>query len=269
MIQVACIDFDLLKSRYYIHTRPIEGTVLSSAVSHLSDEAKVASFLRQYGQYVGAQDMQAAGVYFANWYGIACAALLFSASTYDQAPDFSPDNLIVHVFEQSGRCRIGFQLRDGSRISEAGGDRRVWRNKLYRSFYTEHVFPLMRRIADASNVRITELWAQISLRAHYANDYALEIAQSQDRRRIVQDDFAFIKQEIEAVHLGCKRNPFDVSYKYTGSPYEAGKPARVKEACCLAYRTEAGQGYCYTCPRLNERAREERKHELSQEASAK
>lgn len=37
---------------------------------------------------------------------------------------------------------------------------------------------------------------------------------------------------------------------------------RIKASCCLAYLTDTGHGYCYSCPRMGEEERMEQRMKI-------
>ncbi|NHN29253.1 (2Fe-2S)-binding protein [Paenibacillus agricola] len=259
---MAGISFDRLEQQMFFAKEAFPEQAFRVEMADLLKEGNAKRFVGQYGPVLKAMKPEVAATYFSLWFAWVCVAMQYTISHDHATYDFSLRNLKGQVHLVNGRPRWAFLLHDADSLSTPAGDRNAWRKQVLTSFYALEVAPLLTSIAEAADIGVGQLWGQVATRMHYAQDAFLREATSTWVRQTIEEDFACLQQELDGEVFGRKRNPFDINFRLIDNPRMPEEPYRIKASCCLAYLTDTGHGYCYTCPRMGEEEREEKRQKL-------
>ncbi|TDF95150.1 hypothetical protein [Paenibacillus piri] len=253
------VDFNFLESKYHILTKDLPGSVLSASLSDLQDKEKAMQLIRSVMRIIRAGQPDIAAFHLSSWLGMVCSAVQASLSLYDTVLLLSPERIRLHIMMVDGRRNVSFLVEDIEHICISIERARVSRAEALNRFYERTVFPILRGMALAAGTRESQLWAQFVTRMYNESDYMSNHASFKDREHWIKWDFALLLNELRLEKLELRRNPFDVKFNWIGQLHNPDELTRKKTACCLAYMTGTAHGYCYTCPRLDEAGRRERR----------
>lgn len=231
--------------------------VVSLCGESIVDPEAMRSFLSAYQQLIEGQDLAVAAAYFTSWFGDVAAALQYTLSVHDAAPNFSLANLSIHLMKETGYTRIAFQLEKMNVIlaPKDSEERTVWLEAELRRFYSQTARPLMECLSKASGLHVSMLWGQLptalqNYRENIHNTY-------QDEEALLRQfaaDEQVVQNGLEADVFGLVKNPLHVRVRMIDHPLEPSKRLAIKNVCCLQYLRQ-GRSYCYTCPRLGKKER--------------
>ncbi|CAG7636990.1 hypothetical protein PAESOLCIP111_03804 [Paenibacillus solanacearum] len=255
----AQVDFNFLMNQYNLLTDEHPSAVLSAPLSDVLDEAKAEALIRSVMHIIRAGKPDIAAYHLSSWLGMVCSAVQASLSLYDTVLRLTPERTFLHIAMIEGRRKVMFLLREKEQACLNLGQEEMSRAAALNDFYTKTISPILRGIAQATGVKEPQLWAQFVTRLYNERDYCLNTVQSEERQRIILEDFAIVTDRLKLDQLGLTRNPFQVEFRWIEHLQHPNELTRQKIACCLAYQTDTSHGYCYTCPRLNEEGRKQKR----------
>jgi len=225
----------------------------------LLDRVAMSSFLDAYMHLIEGKDRTVAAAYFSSWFGNVAAALHYSVSVHHAAPDFSLANLNVHLIPEEGYTRLGFQFLQGAvdcSLQDTAG-RTVWQEHIFTRFYGLTARPLMECLAAASGLNIGLIWGQLPTSLQNYREHFLELYKQEDEvwQQYAADEH-FVQAGLNAGLFGRAKNPLQVKVRKIDHPLKPGEQLAIKNVCCLQYCRQ-GRTYCYTCPRLTKKDRDE------------
>ncbi|MGF7035145.1 ferric iron reductase protein FhuF [Paenibacillus mucilaginosus] len=254
--------FEHLEKHCFFRTEPQPGELFRFTWEELSVPEKAAELIAVYGSAIKAKGPDVTAAYFGSWLGGLCGALQYMISFHQAVFRLTPDNLTIQAYPRGHHIAFAFLLADRETTEVPTGCREEWRDALLRDFYGNRLRPTVEAVAAAAGVDPGHVWNAPVTRIHYAYDHLLETAGDEEQRRRVEEDFRALLQGLQGEHFGRKRNPLDVKFRYVENPVAPEEKWRIKASCCLAYRTDSGHGYCYTCPRLTAAQRDEKKQAM-------
>ncbi|WP_433944412.1 hypothetical protein [Paenibacillus sp. SN-8-1] len=252
------LNYELFEQLFCIVREDPHDAVLSIPASDILKEEAAISFLKAYQIEIKGQDLQVAATYFASaWRGI-CVTLQYMISLSDVRLDFSLTNLTLHLSRKNGYPSIFFRLRDAAEHPWPDQDRDSRRLEAIEGFYKETLRPVFGVLAGISGLPAAQIWGQLPLGvAYYIRHISGKLEQEPDRIRL-QEDHEYLVKNVDPSVFGLSRNPFHYKPKWIDDLYNPGQQSQMKPTCCLAYRTDTGHGYCYSCPKLTRQQREEK-----------
>ncbi|WNS45076.1 (2Fe-2S)-binding protein [Paenibacillus sp. MMS20-IR301] len=257
--------------RFDLHPAAPEGTQHSFAASELVQEQGMEAFVKAYRPLMKALDDKAVAAYFGGYLSSIALAVQYSVTGFSCVPDFSLDNLAIHLVPADGYCRIAYSLQEWKPeygpAAEQGGSREAWRSEVLIRFYKETAGPLIRSISQVSGLAPSEIWGQLPSKFnYYVEAFAAGVTDTALLQRIA-DDYGYLKDELPAEVFQMPRNPFQVKVRRMESLADPEQTVQMRNRCCMYYRTEGGR-LCYTCPRMKESERAERREEYRLEMAA-
>jgi len=255
---MGAIDFKFLENRLFFTQHDISNAVLSIHAAELLHQDEMDRFIRAYMQIIKTDDPAAAGTYFFSWFRAVCLAQQYAVSVHDASLDLTLSNLTVQIYPKNNAYWFAFRCNDIREYHAPSGCRKTWLKEVFTSLYRDQVRPLIESVSRSARVNNGLLWGQFPTGFHHYLDLFQEHVGDDSKRRQIEDDYRFLRKELEGAVFGRKKNPFDAKIRLIENPWEPGKHLHMKTACCMYYRTEGGD-YCYTCPRLTEAERDGRK----------
>ncbi|WP_158301567.1 (2Fe-2S)-binding protein [Paenibacillus mesophilus] len=253
------MDFECLQ-KFNVGLNEKEHVVYSVAAARLGDREVMEQLIEAYAPLIKALDRTAAATYFCNQFANACLALQYAVSVLGKSIDLSLDNMTVQLFAHEGKYGVAYKLdrwAEQAAPSDAM-ERRLWLERVLTDFYGKTVKPLYESAAVIGDVDAGQMWGLLPTRFNYMTEQWLLAEESESIRSAISDDYAFLKHEVPASVFGRSKNPLDVKIRWIEDLKDPCKQIRMKNVCCQYYRTEGGY-YCYTCPRMKEADREERR----------
>jgi ferric iron reductase protein FhuF len=253
------IDFAEYEKQYFVTLRKPPGGKREFELKSLAESGGARDFVNAYAPMIKAQSHDVAATYFASWFGRVCAAFQY-ALWHDAAHiDLSLHNLALQFVDRPQGTALMFRLKNAevSGISDAERAGRI--AKYMELFYGGQVRPLLETVAQAGGVSVGMLWGMVATAMHYIRDVWVAQADSDERKARLSHDTDMLFYRLEPGIFGRKRNPFDIKFRMVENPKQPGSMMRLKASCCLAFKTDTGHGYCYTCPRLTDAERERMK----------
>ncbi|AIQ58915.1 (2Fe-2S)-binding protein [Paenibacillus borealis] len=256
-------------NKFDLHPEEPEGALHSFAAIDLVQEQGMRAFVDTYGPLMKALDDKAAAAYFGGYLSNLALAVQYSVTGLSIVPDLSLMNLSIHLIPADGYCRIAFSLHEWKTEQgpEAEQGREVWRNDVFARFYQETAGPLVRSISQVSGLSLGEIWGQMPSKFnYYVDSFAAGLTDPKMLNRI-EADYGYLKDEMSAEVFQMPRNPFHVKVRRIESLTDPEQTVQMRNRCCMYYRTEGGR-LCYTCPRMKEGERAERREEFRSERAA-
>lgn len=253
------LDFHLLEQKFNIRTTQLDDAVITIAAKDLLLPNQATTFLNEYATILRATDTTAAAAYFAgNFCGVALA-MLYSVSTWNSTLNMSLSNETIQIYPEQSRYRYAFVLKDWTVLEGPveEPERSLWRLQAWTRFYGETVRPLFERLSADSGLHISQLWGQFPTRFNYF----MATQQQETCSTRLKSDYEAMLQELEGSVFGCSHNPLQVKIRYLEDARNPNEQVRMKNVCCLYYKTGEEQ-YCYTCPKLKPEERERIKAKL-------
>lgn len=244
--------------------------VYSVPVSALPHGSAMEQLLEAYSPLMKALDRTAAATYFCANFGNVGMALQYAVSVHDVSFDLSPENITVQLVEtEAGKFGVAFQLMRWSeqRAPAGGNERRAWLADILSAFYSGTVRPVFESASKASGIHVAHLWGLLPTRFNYSAEQWMLAETDGTIRETIAGDYEFLTRQIDGEPFGRSRNPFDVKIRWIEDLKDPCKQMRMKNVCCLYYRTEGGR-YCYTCPHMKESERAERRMEARESEKA-
>ncbi|RUT33355.1 (2Fe-2S)-binding protein [Paenibacillus zeisoli] len=263
------LNYELFEQLFCMVREDPLDAVLSMPASDLLTEEAAAAFLKAYQVEIKGQDLQVAATYFASaWRGLG-VTLQYMISLTENRLDLSLTNLTLHISRRNGYPSIFFRLLNAAEHPWPEQDRNIWRSEAIQSFYRDTLRPVVEVLASVSGLPAAQIWGQLPLGvAYYLRHIGDTLEQEADRIRL-QEDYEYLIKDVDSAIFGLARNPFDYKPKWIDDPYNPGQLSQMKPTCCLAYRTDTGHGYCYSCPKLTRQQREEKAASIMAAAQAK
>lgn len=259
----SAIDYQFLEQQCHVVRGNREQAIYTIKGETLLDRQWMERLLTMYQAEIKGLDNQVAATYYAASWRVLCTAMQYMVSITHSRLNFQLDNLTLQIVPVNQFPTIFFVLHDDTESAWPEGEASQWREEQLGSFYKETLRPVMEAAADVSKLPVTQLWGQLPLGiTYYLKQLANKLESEEQRERLWSDHEAL--KTFSADWFGIKRNPFALKEILVDNPYSPGEKVPLKPTCCLAYRTETGLGYCYSCPKLNKQQREQKRDELLQ-----
>jgi ferric iron reductase protein FhuF len=257
---VSEIDFEQLEKQFSITTTQKENPLFSLTARELLNAEKMALLVQIYAPLMKAKELPAVATYFASWFGGVALGLQYMMSVWNHSVDFSLDHLTIELEVNEGREGFTFvcNKKHVQQAPTSDTERAIWREQQLRKFYSGTVAPLFRALADATGIECGSIWGQLPTRFNYYMDIFIASTEDNAAKQRLTEDYRFLSREMDPAAFGRPKNPFDVKIRWIEDARDPEKKVRMKNMCCLYYQTEGGF-YCYTCPRMKEAERAERR----------
>ncbi|WP_166237757.1 (2Fe-2S)-binding protein [Paenibacillus turpanensis] len=266
------VDYSWLQQQFAITLPKDTATDAPESLTfrELCDPARMSGLLHTYAESIKADSQAPAATFLSGWLRTFALGFQYGLSVYNSAFSVKAEQTRLQVIrdEQSGRIRFEFVLANGELLDAPvhPQERAEWREAAVRGLYSECLKPVFDCISSVSELPAGQLWGQLP--GAFYNQTASWCSALEDEAAVVgriRDDFAFLK-ELEPDLFGLKHNPFHAKLTFVEDMKDPGKTVALKSSCCLFYRTDGGY-YCYTCPRMNEEERKQRRTEARQAVS--
>lgn len=256
---------DLIAERFDLTTTKREQVVFSCPASDLLDAGKMKRLLDMYTPMVKGKDQSVGEVYMTGWFRGPMLGLIYMLAVGNQAVNLSLDNLTVQLFKacynnkEYYRCEFLIHRTELENGPEDPQHYEQWAQEKMGCFYEFTVRPVLESIAAAGTLKAGMLWSQLPTSLEYGHELLMKSDASDTAKQRAERINGLIKS-LDGERFGRTKNPLDVKFRMTESMDDSNKQVRMKYACCLYYLVEDGY-YCFTCPRMKESEREERRAE--------
>lgn len=246
-----------LFNKYTITDIEEPGTLFEIELSEMTRREGAHAFAEGYAPHIKALSLDVTATYF-----VANLARVISAFHYamwhdNLQLDVKLSNLTVRIIQHpKGYVMVNFGAKALNGIPLQSGNREQQVAALQAAYYGEQVQPLLAALASATGISVGMLWGVVPTYFDYYRGLWHDEQMDDVQRMSLSADMDTL-YALSGDVFGRVKNPLIVKPRYIDSPYEPGKQARLKNTCCLAYKTEGG-GYCLTCPRLSDQEREEK-----------
>lgn len=263
------IDFLTLEQKFYLRLEDHEHVLASVTAADLIDPDNMQQFLTHYGERIRALEPAAAAAYFSGWLAYPALAQQYALSFHNQAFDMSLSNFVVQLNVGERHSPLSFKLVRWSHASApaAAAERTAWLRQTLTELYGSTFRPLLEAASRAGGIEVGQLWGQFPTKLNYFMEHWLAEADEPWLRERINEDDRLLRQELHGEVFGRSKNPLDVKIRWLEDMKDPAKQMRMKNACCLFYRTEGGY-YCYTCPRMTEEQRAERRAQTREQEGA-
>lgn len=261
------VNYQLLEQLFHITTHKKENPVFSAKARELLKLEKMELLVRSYAPLIKSTDLPAVATFFTSWFNGVALGLHYMISVWNRSIDFSLDHLTIELHQKEERGVFSFVIDNGDEVKSPGlkADRAVWREQQYRLFYGGTAVPLFQSLAAATGIEIGMIWGQLPTKFNYYMDILIQSTDDAAAKQQLAEDYQYLCHELDPAVFGRPKNPFDVKVRWIEDAKDSEKKVRMKNVCCLYHQTEGGE-YCYTCPKLKERERAERRYRLRAEA---
>lgn len=263
-----------------------DGEIIASMpAAEMESPASLAPFVEAYRSMLKAPDNDVAGSYFASSLSALALGQQRLASHHGVAADLSLHNVTVYLLRDGdGYPRVVFALADPRLEQEPSlkrepaeplidnaeptvgrADREAWMRAVLERLHGETLRPILEWWSVATGLRPGYLWGTMPTRFNHNIELQESEANGDDALLSrIRQGYRQLK-ELDKSLFGLPRNPFDVKIRWIEHIGDACGQMRMKNVCCLYYKTDGGS-YCYTCPKSSEeeRARRRLEHRAAQ-----
>ncbi|WP_100406211.1 (2Fe-2S)-binding protein [Bacillus solitudinis] len=224
-------------------------------------EPNSLEFVHRYAEKLKAQKLEVAATYFSSSFGYICAAFQMVLSTQNMSLPIKPSTT-VQIFHNKEYDYYALAYKFNEWLpNEAkqvrGSD---WRREQLTSFYQGTVAPILMSLSQVTGIRIRELWGQLLIGLHYGHQVGLDNITEVSQLIALKEDYNWLIQEANPSIFLSDSHPLRFPHREVESLREPDKMIRMKPTCCLYYETSDSRNTkCYTCPRLSEAERGERR----------
>ncbi|MUT67020.1 hypothetical protein GOM71_13895 [Paenibacillus sp. NEAU-GSW1] len=245
---------------YNLVTERPENAVHSASADSLLEPEAMRIFIGHYETAAKAVDLEGAAGFFAYTVVNFMLAQQQLISAHNSALQLRPAQLTFHLVPTEKSVAVKFGLH-GSVLEDAPADedtRSAWLMNVYNRFYGELIRPLFESLATATGISIVHLWQHLATKFNYVPLRADGLDGALKQRMI--DDYEQLKYKVDPAIFGRSKNPIDAKLRYVESMADSDKQVLMKNGCCYYYKMEASEGsYCFTCPRISDKEREQRR----------
>ncbi|MNI04957.1 hypothetical protein D3C73_578960 [compost metagenome] len=256
------MDYKLLESQLYVVTELKSDAIYTIPAVELSDREKLEQFLTFYQHQIKGLDIQVAGTYLAASWRVLCTAIQYMIGVADRWLSFSPENLTIQVRVVNNYPFLFFVVKDSQELSWPEGEKSEWREEWLGRFYQQTIAPVFACISNITGLPLGQVWAQIPLGIEYYVKHINSILEEETHQEELMEQYHFLIRELDPSWFGLHRNPFNINWKWIDDPRREGGKVPMKPTCCLAYRTDTGHGYCYSCPKMTKEQREDKRQQM-------
>ncbi len=256
---------DLLERHFHIRKTNHPGSVFCVTLSDLLEKEKMEEFIQFYSTKLKAKTKDVAATYFFKYFGSVLAGVQYMLS-FSQSfllLDLKKVELQVFYHVEYHYYGLIFKLHEETELICSNKNRIQMKKEIIEKIYEDNVVPLLEAFVETTNIRNRDLWGQLSLSLYYGHDLLLELADTDEQKQTVLDDFTFLTKEVNPKIFHLLKNPLDITFTMLEIPNKQGEYYRMKPSCCLYYLTEDAKEKCYTCPRINKFEREKIQKEIS------
>lgn len=256
------IDYNLLENQLSVVTELKQDAIYTIPAVELSDHDKVEQFLLFYQKEIKGLDIQVAGTYLAASWRVLCTAVQYMIGVTDRWLSFATENLTIQVSILNNYPRVFFVLNDSQELLWNEGNRSEWREEWVGGFYQQTIAPVFESIATVTGLPLGQVWGQIQLGIEYYVNSLRGMLDNEADQQSLMEQYSFLVKELDSSWFRLSRNPFAVKPRWIEDPRRPGEHMPMKPTCCLAYRTDTGHGYCYSCPKMTQEQREAKRAQI-------
>ncbi|WP_181593092.1 IucA/IucC family C-terminal-domain containing protein [Paenibacillus sp. YN15] len=234
--------------------------LLDFELACLASAAGAEEFVEVYGPLIKAQSPDVCATYFASWIGRLCAAVAY-AMWHDRLDlQLMPEGVFIQMEESPRGAAISFRLACLEPVPlpvEPDAEKERILEGL-ASFFGQTIRPVVEAVSAAGGVSPGAVWALMGSGLHYMLDKWRSEETDMEMKARLEAVADILLQRLPPEAFGRPGNPFQLKFRLTQNLKKDGQ-VRLKPSCCLAYKTNTGHGYCFTCPKLSEEEREARR----------
>lgn len=257
-VTMVFIDEKLLEERFLIRKTDHPTKVYSVSLLQIQQQTHMEEFIKIYGAKLKAVTPDVVATYFCTNYGWALAGLQHLLSL-DMYLDFSLSNTEMQIYYDKEYDYYGLTFK----LKEYTTQSCIQKKEKLEEIYVQDVTPLLLAFVDNTSVKMRDLWGQMSLGLYNGHNKNIEVAGSQEQKKKLENDFILLTRELEPVVFKAnKKNPLDITFRMIESARDPDVYQKMKPTCCLYFQTEGAKNKCYSCPRLSDNEREQRKLEI-------
>lgn len=253
------LDREWLKANFYITMEPHPNAIYSASFTELSTVQGMETFLKSYASFLKAPDTEPAGTFFCSWVGRIALAAQYYLSFYNKGIALEPENLTVDMYRSNGYYQFAFRIHQWNehKAPSLPAERELFRQKQLEKVYRQTLRPLIEAMVTVTGANPRVFWRQLPGQFNYFIQSWQKEASSEHIVHQIIEDHRYVTTEMSAEPFGLSRNPLHVPVRYTTN-MQGTDTISLKSACCLYHRMEEGD-YCFSCPKLSETDRDERR----------
>lgn len=253
----------VLEQRFWLSETGITEAEHRFCLCDLLREEEMDRFIRLYTETLRGSHIDVGGMYLVTWFSQVCSALHYTVSCHHTALHLSLDRIEIQLRPRPDGPVLAFRTPSFSITPCPEAHREEWIEAFFQTWYLEQVKPFLTAVARSSGIPAAQLWAQLTTRLYHAMDFILEETKDEATRAQIESDFDILVHRIGPKIFEGRKNLFNLKFKMVEYPVYPDRLFRVKAACCLYYKTEKACGdYCFTCPKISDEDREEKKRKL-------
>lgn len=252
------IELSTYETMFGVTDRRADKPLFMLELACLASTVGAEEFVQAYAPRIKADSPDVCATYFASWLGKLGAAVAY-AMWHDRLDlRLRPESVFLQMEESAYGASISFRLACPEPVALPAADDEKHMQRGLAAFYSRCIRPVVEAVAAAGDVSPGAVWALMGSGLHYI----LDKWRSEETDPVLKDRLETVADIL--IHrlapevFGRPANPFRIQFRLTRSLKGNGQ-VRLKAACCLAYKTNTGHGYCFTCPKISEEEREKRR----------
>lgn len=241
------IEMDFLKEKFRVNKDMDQKH--SIAVSDFLREQGESAFLNDLTEMLPSPSLRVTVSQFTKRYAfLVIAPGLYAMSMYDKGLDLSFENCRFDYQndEKAWLANIHLQHFQVTKPTEME-IRDVWRDQVIKHIFADHITKLWHALAKSTSSPKAVLWENAAIRIFSLYEKRMGDSPSNERRKLIQDDFMYLISEAPGALFGETSNPLTKFYRPKSCVNENESPVRIRKTCCYFYELGDGE-YCSTCP---------------------
>jgi ferric iron reductase protein FhuF len=263
-------DWTVVKMYYHISPEGAEHPMYEIPATSFFDPAILQEALRLSGETVQANSKALPASFIGTSICKVSIVQLLFVSMYNRLLDMYPDNINYQVEMHDDHAHLGYKIKELRSVAVPTelDERKAFLLQHWEEYFTNFVTPAVELIAAAGDLKPDAIWQQFSGHLKMTQDFIADHMNMPQLTEQFLADGKLLAEFLDPVLFNRRRNPYYLQNpRYVENPYKLEEKWLMHSSCCMYDRRENGTK-CYTCPRMTNEEREERKCEILATAAA-
>jgi hypothetical protein len=264
----ASIDRALFEQMFYVTHSGAPEPLFEVDLDRLAQGDGALQFVQAYAPEIKASTYDVAATYFASWAGRLCAAHYYALWHDGLDMRLTLRDVSLQLVRQQWGVGITFKLKEYEAVPVPliGESVEQTMHSAIERFFGEVVRPIVDAVSEAGGVSSGSVWALMT----GAYSYLLSQWRGQELDDTARERLGLLNtllvEKVRPEVFGRPKNPFQAKPRMVENIQGTGQLVPLKGSCCLAYKTDTGHGYCFTCPKINEEERQGKREAFAAKA---
>lgn len=236
---------ELLPFRFTTEKSP---SPLSIPLDMLSNEQELHDYIKKLGMHIEAANDKVTASIFLKRYAFLAVNYLYAMTAWNCRLDISVKNVWLVTDDRDEIWLPRFYFSNLN-VEKVKSDRAAWRENCVKILFADHLYPLVKKLANLTKISKLILWENIAVYIYWL--YETVFNKKEVSENIVlqaSQDFHYLVFEASGQLFGSFHdNPLKRYFNQHIYLEEHDKEVRPRTTCCFSYLTNAKKR-CVTCP---------------------